>query len=82
MFYRTSNDTEVDLVVESADNKLTAIEIKATENPVQKHVRSLFSFKEERADARLFCACTAPRRRMIGDVTVIPWQELFAELSI
>ncbi|MBN1984622.1 MAG: ATP-binding protein [Chitinivibrionales bacterium] len=81
-FYRTSNDVEVDLIVESPDNKLTAIEIKAHTEPIHKHLSGLFHFHREHPDARLFCVCTAPRRRIDGTVTILPWQEIFGELGI
>lgn len=81
-FYRTGNGMEVDLIVETPDGALTAVEIKSSDNPVPKHLKGLKAFKEEYPSARLFCACTAPRRRRVDDVEIVPWRELFAELGI
>ncbi len=80
-FYRTGSGMEVDLIAETPDGKLTAIEIKSTDNPVSKHFHGLKSFKNSYSDAKLICACTTPYRRNIGDIAILPWQELFSELG-
>lgn len=81
-FYRTNNGIEVDLIVEFTNGNICAIEIKSTDNPVSKHFHGLKSFKKEFPNARLFCVCTAPYRRIIEEITILPWRELFEELGI
>lgn len=79
-FYHSSSHAEVDLVIETPSNAVYAVEIKATENPDSGSLRGLGSFKEICPKAKLYCACLAPRKRMIGDILILPWKELLKEL--
>lgn len=81
-FYRTACGTEVDLIAETPDGTLTAIEIKSTDNPSSKHLHGLKAFKQAYPAARLYCVCTAPFRRNMEEITILPWRELFEELGL
>ena len=76
-FYRSGSGAEVDLIVETTGQKTIAIEIKSKENPSSSDLRGLKSFAEIKKDALLLCCCRCTRKRKLGDVTIVPWQEIF-----
>jgi predicted AAA+ superfamily ATPase len=81
-FYRTSAHAEVDLVIETPKGELYAIEIKATENPDLSSLGSLKGFKEDYPHARLYCACLGSRKRTVGDISILPWDETLEAIGI
>jgi hypothetical protein len=81
-YYRTSNQAEVDIIVEQPDGRVQAIEIKASYNPSPKTLLGLRSFQSVCDKAKLFCACSTTHPYTIGDITVLPWQSIFAELGL
>lgn len=81
-FYRSSNHAEVDLIIETPKNKIYAVEIKAAENPHSNLLRALKSFSLTRPKAELYCACLAPRRRVLDGVAILPWREIFRAVGI
>jgi predicted AAA+ superfamily ATPase len=81
-YYRTQNGSEVDIVAESPTGETWGVEIKASSDPNLKSAAGLHSFKEVVPKAHLICACLAPRRRMSGGITILPWQDLFLEIGL
>jgi len=81
-FYRTSNDTEVDLVVNKPDGTIYAIEFKSGGNPGPGAFSGLKSFQEINPKAQLFCACTTTRDQKRGDVHVVNWREMIKILGL
>ncbi|MBI5149570.1 MAG: ATP-binding protein [Candidatus Omnitrophica bacterium] len=81
-FYRTSNQAEVDLIVETPAKKTYAIEIKASQQPEAQAMSGLLSFKEICPKAVLYCVSQAPQRRKIKDVTILPWRDIFSAIGI
>lgn len=80
--YRTEGGAEVDLVVETPERGVFAIEVKVSDDPHPADLRGLRSFAEAVPGARLLCACLAPRRRTLAGIHILPWQELFAEIGL
>lgn len=81
-FYRTSNQAEVDLIVETPAKETYAIEIKASEQPEAEALSGLLSFKAICPKAVLYCVSQAPQRRKIKDVTILPWQDIFPAIGV
>ena len=81
-FYRSSNHCEVDLIIETPNKKTYAVEIKSSEIPDKSMLGGLKSFKTICPEAILYCACRAPRERKIEDITILPWQKIFAAIGI
>lgn len=79
-FYGSSNQAEVDLIVETPKGKTMAIEIKATDHPDMSSLRGLKSFIQICPSAGLYCASLVPRKVVINGVSILPWKELFQEL--
>lgn len=79
-FYRSSNDTEVDLIIERPNAPSLAVEIKSSENPSKADLRGLFSFQEIEQDAELICVSRAPRAKELGEITVYPWRDFLDKL--
>lgn len=77
-FYRTEGGAEVDLIIEAPNGNILAMEIKSTDNISSIHLRGLLSFAETCPSAKLCCVCTAPNRRICENVTILPWQEMYA----
>lgn len=80
-YYRTSNGSEVDVIIESPQGEVWAVEIKGSQDPALKSASGLLSFKEVVPHARLLCVCCAPRKRIAGDVLILPWRDLFKEIG-
>jgi uncharacterized protein len=81
-YYRTQNGSEVDIVAESPTGETWGVEIKASTDPTLKTAAGLHSLKEVVPHAHLICACLAPRKRISGEITILPWQDLFSELKL
>jgi len=75
-YWRSTSGFEVDFLI--ADH--TAIEVKATSTVDRSDVKSLHALAEEKPWKRLLCVCMEPRRRQLGDVTVLPWSDFLAAL--
>ncbi|MFH1318999.1 MAG: hypothetical protein ABIH71_08315, partial [Candidatus Omnitrophota bacterium] len=76
------NHAEVDLIIETPDNKVYAIEIKSSQNPDRSALKGLKSFKEICPKAKLYCVSQAPRKRAIEDIIILPWKEIFPVIDI
>lgn len=81
-FYRSAAHAEVDLIVETPERSVYAIEIKAAENPSAADLSGLQSFGEVCPKARLLCASLAPRKRIVNSIEILPWQNIFEILDI
>jgi len=81
-FYRTSNQAEVDLIIETPRKEIFAIEIKTSDQPETEALGGLLSFQETCPKAILFCVCLAAHRRKVKNITILPWQEVFQEIGI
>lgn len=81
-FYRTLAGAEVDLIIETPQGRTIALEIKTTATPSAKDCAGLRSFLEICPKAELFIASFTPHRRKIGNVTILPWQEVSEVLGL
>ncbi len=81
-FYRTNDNAEVDLIIETPLKETFAIEIKSGTNIDGRELKGLKSFKELIPKAKLLCVSLVERRRVVGDVTIVPWQEIFEILGL
>lgn len=81
-FFRTENGAEVDLIIETPDDKVFALEIKANTNPRPSDLNGLKSFKEVCPKAKLLCACLSETEIHYNDVTVYPWKQIFTVLEL
>ncbi len=75
-YYRTKSGAEVDLIIETYDDRCYAVEIKASDNVDIKKLTGLKSFKDLREEAVLLCASLTKRRYGDDNVLVCPWQEV------
>ena len=81
-FFRTENGAEVDLIIETPDEKTFALEIKANANPRSGDLKGLRSFKEVCPKAKLICVCLAENEMHYGNITIYPWKKIFDILEI
>lgn len=75
-YYHTESGAEVDLIIEKPNGEVLGLEIKATDIIDSSHLRGLRSFATINSKAKLFVVSTVPRRIEIGNVLVLPWQEI------
>lgn len=76
-FYRTNAGAEVDLIIETPDCEIFAVEIKANTKPDLSELKGLRSFAELVPGAKLICASLATKRYEDKGILILPWQELF-----
>ena len=77
-FWRTSNGSEVDLLIERHGKIQAAIEIKLTPRVSSTHLSGLRSFRREHTNTPLFLVSTTPNAYTLDGVNVIPWQEFLS----
>ena len=58
----------------------TAIEAKAKEVVSPRDLKSLHALAEEKVLERYLCVSSEPRRRQIGEVTVLPYRQFLEAL--
>lgn len=75
-YWRSTSGFEVDFII--GDH--TAIEAKAKENISSLDLKSLRALSEEKKLQRFLCVSLEPRRRRIGDVLVLPWDDFLKSL--
>lgn len=68
-YWRSTSGYEVDLVLAGS----VAIEVKATERPQERDLRSLRAIREEKGVRRAILVCRESRPRMTGGIEVMPW---------
>lgn len=78
-YWRTKQGDEVDLVIEK-DNRLIAIEIKATTSPKSDDLASLEEFCRKYKSDEAYLVCRIPRTQKIGKIWLLPWFELFNKI--
>ena len=76
-FWRTASQIEVDFIL--GDNDI-AIEIKATDNVQERHLKGLLAFAEEYQTRHLIVVSNEPYPRQIGAVTILPWNVFLERL--
>lgn len=82
-YYRVQNgELEVDLIIETPQKELFAVEIKSSSMPASKQLRGLISFKKDNPHAKLLCVCETTRAFQDRDVEFIPWQDFFTRIGL
>lgn len=75
-YWRSASGYDVDFII--GDH--TAVEAKAKENVSPADLRSLRALAEEKKLRRYLCVSLEPRRRRVGEVTILPWREFLEGL--
>ena len=76
-YWRSTSQFEVDALI----GKDIAIEIKASENPSDKHLKGLRALKEEKIFKTFLLVCTESQIRKTSDgIEILPWREFLARL--
>jgi len=58
----------------------TAVEAKAKRNVGESDIRSLRAVAEEKKFKRYLCVSLEPRRRTVGNITILPYADFLEEL--
>jgi len=80
-FWRTNHGAEVDLLVERHGRLRLAVEIKAKRTIAGADTTGLRSFAEQHPRVPLAVACLAPEPQRLGEVRVLPYRQLLAEVA-
>lgn len=76
-YWRSISQFEVDLLI----GRSRAIEIKATENPSDKHLKGLRALMEEGLFEYYYLVCLTPIKRATDDgIIIINWRDFLAEM--
>ena len=75
-YWRSTSGFEVDFVI--GDH--TAVEAKAKENVSPQDLKSLVALGEEGRMRSLVCASLEPRRRRVGEITILSWRDFLDAL--
>jgi hypothetical protein len=75
-FWKSKSGFEVDFIL--GDH--TASELIASENVAPNDLKSLKALAEEQKLKRYLCVSLEPRRRQVGDVTILPIHEFLKAL--
>jgi predicted AAA+ superfamily ATPase len=76
-YWRTTSQLEVDFIL--GDHEV-AVEVKSTDNIQPRHLKGLKAFAEEYTVKRLIVVSTDPVERLIGGISVLPWQVFLERL--
>lgn len=80
-YFRTEKGAEVDLVIETPNQKILALEIKSSDQITNKHIRGLKSFAEDHPEAELYCVSTTARPLQKEKITVLPWRDMLEKIK-
>jgi predicted AAA+ superfamily ATPase len=76
-YWRTTSQLEVDFIL--GDHEV-AVEVKSTDNIQPRHLKGLKAFAEEYTVKRLIVVSTDPVERLVGGISVLPWQVFLERL--
>jgi len=79
-FYRTEAGAEVDLIIETPQKKVFAIEIKSSQSVHSSELGGLYSFKEICPKAQLFCVGLSEKQRFQDEIKIVNWRDFLEEL--
>ncbi len=80
-FFRTTDDIEVDLILEIR-GQTWAIEIKSSAEPNPSSFKGLKNFLNDHKVDRVLCVCQTPRKYLVDRIEFLPWQEYLNELTV
>lgn len=80
-YWRTSQGSEVDLVLETGRGPL-GVEIKSRGQVRPSDLRGLYSFLVEYKEAKGICVTTADRPYEVNGIECLPWQDFLQRLCV
>lgn len=79
--YFATHDVEVDLVIERPGQPTLFVEIKSAESVKESDIRAINKLASEMKDSQALCISCEKRRRKVGNVLIVPWQEAWETIS-
>ena len=76
-YWRTASQYEVDLILGKGD---VAVEIKATQMALDKHLKGLRAFREEHRSKCILVSLDPKPRKTPDNILILPWQEFLHRL--
>jgi predicted AAA+ superfamily ATPase len=81
-YLRTKEGAEIDLILERPGQGPVLIEIKSADRIGERDVSTLARFQADCRGSRALCLSREPRRKRIGPVLCLPWEEAASELGL
>ena len=75
-FWRTRDNRKIDFII--GDD--TAIEVKATSNPSERHIKNLAELEHEGRFRHRLLVCAVDKPRKIGQVEIVPLNHFLQQL--
>ena len=75
-YWRSTSGLEVDFILANE----IAIEVKASKNVATQDLKSLQALREENKLKDYLLVCCEPKKRMVDNIKIIPWQLFLKEL--
>jgi len=75
-FWRSASGFEVDFILDD----MTAVEVKAKRTVAAQDVKSLHALSEEKKLKHYLCVSLEPRKRILGKIQVLPYEEFLDAL--
>lgn len=82
-YWRESNGTEIDCIIEKGNNEIVALEIKGGQTFTKDYVKNLRNFAKNEAKVKIRKAMvyTGEQSVNIKEVQLIPWSKLSSEIN-
>jgi uncharacterized protein len=81
-YLRTTEQAEIDLIIERPGLPVALIEIKSTKAVDTKTIKRLEAFKASFNNAQAMILCQEPLARKSGTIDILPWQQGITELNL
>lgn len=75
-YWQSKNGQEVDFLI----GETIAIEVKATNNPSEKHLKGLKALQDEGIFSNYYLVCNTPIMRKQGNILIIHWKDFLSKL--
>lgn len=79
-YLRTTEQAEIDIVIERPGRPTILVEIKSTDHVGEADLRNLLHFRSDLPNSRAICLSRDPNRKQVFGVEVYPWREGIEEI--
>ncbi len=81
-YFRSQDNTEIDLVIERPGQKLALVEIKSRDRIFESHISTLDRLAPEFGDVDAFCFSNQTQETMLGKVHCLNWRDGLRALGL
>ncbi len=74
-YFRSRDDSEIDLIIERPGQPLALVEIKSTQSPDKIEISRFARLAAEFKGAEAFILCRSESKKLVDGVQILPWQK-------